>query len=66
MLGENFFDQNSFLLEVDKELGGKDDEEGAHSTNKDGLQVGDACTACHHTGQPSQDPVDAQHNVRLA
>ena len=51
---------------MDQQLAGKDDKESSDSTNEDRLKVGDTGAAGHHAGQPSQDPVDAQHHVRLA
>ena len=51
---------------MNQQLAGKDDKESSHSTNEYRLKVGDAGAAGHHAGQPSQDPVDAQHHVRLA
>ena len=60
-----YYDQDS-ILEVNQQLAGKDDKESSDSTNEDRLQVGDTGAAGHHAGQPSQDPVDAQHHVRLA
>ena len=64
-LGEHFFGED-FLPEVGEQPGGEDDEERPHGADEDGLQVGDAGAAGHHAGQPPQDPVDAQHHVRLA
>ena len=63
--GEKFFGQE-FLPEVGEQPGGEDDEERPHGADEDGLQVGDAGAAGHHAGQPPQDPVDAEHHVRLA